>query len=143
VGIGAFKNYVGLWFFQGALLKDTGNNLINAQEGKTKALRQWRFAHMDDIDPKLIHDYVEESMTNQKLGKVIKPQRKPLVVPAELKIALNENNLEEIYNLLNLTNKRDFTGYILEAKRPETKQKRIDKIIPMIRKGIGLNDKYK
>ncbi len=41
VGVGAFKSYFGLWFHQGALLKDDNNVLINAQEGKTKALRQW------------------------------------------------------------------------------------------------------
>jgi len=42
VGITAFKLYVGLWFFQGAMLKDKKKKLINAQAGKTKALRQWR-----------------------------------------------------------------------------------------------------
>lgn len=40
VGIGGFKQYFGLWFFQGALLEDAGGRLVNAQEGKTKALRQ-------------------------------------------------------------------------------------------------------
>ena len=43
VGIGAFKSYAGIWFFHGALLKDTQGKLINAQEGRTIALRQWRF----------------------------------------------------------------------------------------------------
>lgn len=33
VGIGSFKSYFGLWFFQGALLNDDNNVLINAQEG--------------------------------------------------------------------------------------------------------------
>lgn len=40
VGIGAFKSYFGLWFFQGALLRDDQKVLVNAQEGKTKALRR-------------------------------------------------------------------------------------------------------
>ena len=34
VGIGAFKSYVGLWFYQGALLADKKKVLISAQEGK-------------------------------------------------------------------------------------------------------------
>ena len=34
VGLGSFKSYVGLWFHQGALLKDEAKVLINAQEGK-------------------------------------------------------------------------------------------------------------
>jgi uncharacterized protein YdeI (YjbR/CyaY-like superfamily) len=39
VGIGGFKSYFGLWFHQGALLTDKAGVLINAQEGRTKALR--------------------------------------------------------------------------------------------------------
>ena len=50
VGIGAFKSYVGLWFFQGVFLKDKEKVLVNAQEGKTKALRQWRFSGSGEMD---------------------------------------------------------------------------------------------
>ena len=98
---------------------------------------------MDEIDPVLARAYVLEAVKNQKEGKEIKPERKPLIIPGELKVALKDNNLEEIFDQLNLTKKRDFTEYIQEAKRIETRQKRLDKIIPMIREGIGLNDKYK
>ena len=40
VGMAAFKNHCALWFFNGALLKENTALLYNAQEGKTKALRQ-------------------------------------------------------------------------------------------------------
>ena len=43
IGLGAFKEFVSVWFFQGVLLKDTHHVLVNAKEGKAKALRQWRF----------------------------------------------------------------------------------------------------
>jgi uncharacterized protein YdeI (YjbR/CyaY-like superfamily) len=69
VGIGAFQSYVGLWFFQGALLADPKNVLINAQEGKTKALRQWRFENAADIDPKTIKAYVKEAIAIALSGK--------------------------------------------------------------------------
>ncbi len=49
VGIGAFKSYCGLWFFQGALLADEAGVLMNAQEGVTKAMRQWRFQSKSEI----------------------------------------------------------------------------------------------
>ena len=32
IGLGAFKSYVGVWFFHGALLHDKGKKLMNAQE---------------------------------------------------------------------------------------------------------------
>lgn len=66
VGLGAFKSYVGLWFFQGVLLKDDAKVLINAQENITKALRQWHFASVEEVDDKLILEYVNEAIKNQK-----------------------------------------------------------------------------
>jgi uncharacterized protein YdeI (YjbR/CyaY-like superfamily) len=54
VGLGSFKSYVGLWFYQGVFLKDEAGVLINATEGITKAMRQWRFNSVEEIDDRLI-----------------------------------------------------------------------------------------
>ena len=54
VGIDGFKNYFTLWFFKGSQLKDAKKVLINAQEGKTKHMRQWRFTAKEQIDRDLI-----------------------------------------------------------------------------------------
>ncbi len=144
VGLGAFKSYVGIWFFNGSFLKDSARKLINAQEGKTKGMRQWRFERANEIDEKLIVSYLEEAIQNQKDGKEVKPEKKPLIIPDELKEALaSDSQLSELFDQLSLTNRRDYAEHIAEAKREETKQKRLEKIIPMIKKGVGLNDKYK
>ena len=146
-GIAAFKSYVGIWFHQGALLKDKKKKLVSGNAGVTKALRQWRFQSLDEIkaNQDTIMEYLEEAILNQEKGKEIKPtQNKPLVIPAELQKYLSEDpKLNQSFEALNLTRKRDFADYIADAKRPETKQKRLDKIIPMIIQGTGLNDKYK
>ena len=146
VGIGAFKSYVGLWFFQGALLKDKQKKLINAQEGVTKALRQWRFNSVKEIesDLKTIKQYLEEAILNQKQGKEIKSERKkPLDIPKELNGLFKQNKkVKESFNSLSLSKQREYAEYIIEAKRDETKQKRLSKIAPLILKGKGLNDKY-
>ena len=147
VGIGAFKSYVGLWFFQGALLKDKQKKLINAQEGVTKALRQWRFNSVKEIesDLKTIKQYLEEAILNQKQGKEIKPERKkPFNIPKELyDIIKKDNKVKECFNSLSLSKQIDYCNYISEAKREATKISRLEKIIPMISKNIGLNDKYR
>lgn len=147
VGFGAFKSYVGLWFFQGALLKDEQSKLINAQEGKTTALRQWRFESFDDIvdDMELIEVYVKEAVENTRAGKEIKPQRnKILEIPQELQDAFERDSaLKEKFEVLSLSKKREYTEHISAAKRPQTKQSRLEKIIPMIFEGVGLHDKYK
>ena len=144
VGLSAFKNYCGLWFVQGALLKDKHNTLINAQEGKTAAMRQMRFTSLDEINVDIIKEYVLESVENQNLGKEIKPTKKPLIIPIELQSELDKDQqLKEIFESFTLGKKRDYTEYISEAKREATKQTRLEKIIPMILSGVGLNDKYK
>ena len=63
VGIGGFKSYFGLWFFEGASLEDEANVLINAQPGKTKAMRQWRMTSAKEIKPTVIKRYVREAIS--------------------------------------------------------------------------------
>src|SRR5690554_1969224 len=89
VGLGAFKNYYGLWFFQGALLKENTALLVNAQGQKTKAMRQMRFEEEDTLNCEVVRKYVLEAMQNQQEGKEIKLERveKELVIPAELEAA--------------------------------------------------------
>ncbi len=146
-GVGAFKSYVAIWFFQGALLKDKMKRLMNAQEGKTQALRQWRFGSTQEIKDDLdtILAYLEEAILNQKRGKTIKPTtNKPLVIPKELAaLFLTNQEIKAAFDSFSLSKKREFTEYIGEAKRAETKQKRLEKISPLILEGKGLNDKYR
>jgi uncharacterized protein YdeI (YjbR/CyaY-like superfamily) len=146
IGIGSFKSYAGLWFFQGALLKDEKKKLINAQDGKTKALRQWRFESVREIESQkeLIRSYIEEAILNQKQGKEIKAVReKKKVNSPELNHFLKSNiKLEKGFNSLTAAKQREYAEYIFEAKRSETKQRRLEKITPLIIAGQGLNDKY-
>lgn len=146
LGIGAFKNHFCLWFHQGVFLKDKQNLLINAQENKTKALRQMRFETKSDIIEATVFTYIKEAIANQYLGREIKPQRKTkaLIIPTELSAILTSNiTLRAHFKSLTPSKQREYCDYISEAKRDTTKHKRLDKITPMIAKGIGLHDKYK
>lgn len=144
VGIGAFKSYAGLWFFQGSFLKDPKNLLINAQEGKTKGLRQMRFENAEQIDEKIVYEYLQEAIENQKQGKEIKPEKKKLVIPDELKEALSKDSqLAEAFDELTPGKQKEYAEYIAEAKQAKTKLTRLEKITPMIKSGVGLNDRYK
>jgi len=146
LGLGAFNHHFGLWFFNGVFLKDEKKLLINAQEGKTKALRQMRFTTIEDIDNKTVLTYVKEAIENQKLGKEIKVDRskKETVIPDELQQILNEDtNLLENFKSLTPYKQREYCEHIASAKREATKLSRLEKITPMILNGVGLHDKYK
>ena len=145
VGMAGFKSYFGLWFFQGALLKDDKKVLMNAQEGRTKALRQWRMQTAKEIKPAKIKSYVKEAIELAKEGKQIAPARnKPVVVPPELKKALQSNKTAGAnFKNLRLGLQREYADYVAEAKREDTRLRRIEKILPMIDAGAGLHDKYR
>lgn len=145
-GIGAFKNYAGIWFFNGALLNDPKKVLINAQEGKTIAMRQWRFTSVKEIDKDLVCSYLTEAIQNQKEGKEIKPVKttRELTLPEILDKALKEDMaLNNAFKNFPPYKQKEFTEYIIEAKRQATKIDRLEKIKPLLLKGIGLNDKYR
>ncbi len=145
IGIAAFKSYVGLWFYNGSFLKDEAGVLINATEGITKALRQWRFTSVEEIDDQLVLKYVNEAIENQKQGKELKPERyKTVIIPDELKEAFMEDNeLEKCFYRFTTGKQREFAGYVSAAKQTETRKIRIEKIIPLILDNVGLNDKYR
>ena len=145
VGLGAFKNHFGIWFFNGVFLKDEQNLLVNAQE-KTKALRQMRFESVNDINKDVVLAYVKEAIENQKAGKEIKPDRskKEAIIPPELQAELNnDKELLSSFNSLSPSKQREYCDYIATAKREPTKLSRLEKIKPMIMQGAGLHDKYK
>lgn len=76
VGVGGFKKFFTLWFFNGAYLKDEKKRLVNANEGVTKSLRQWRFTSKEEILEDEILAYILEAIQNEKEGKIIKPKKK-------------------------------------------------------------------
>jgi len=147
VGIAAFKSYIGLWFYQGVFLKDKKKKLVNAQEGTTKAMRQWRFQSLAEIkaDEKLIVAYIKEAIVNHKAGKAIKPERSTsFEIPELLKEAFNNDlALKSAFEQLTPGKRKEYALYVSGAKREETKANRVAKISPMIKSGVGLNDKYK
>lgn len=145
LSFGAFKHHFGIWFFNGVFLKDEQNLLEQAQE-KTKGLRNMKMTSLDQINKTVVLAYIKEAIDNQKLGKEIKPEvkGKKVDIPEELNLALKKDKvLMDNFKVLTPFKQREYCEYIETAKRAETKQSRLEKIIPMIEKGLGLNDKYR
>lgn len=146
LSLGSFKHHFGIWFFQGVFLQDKRNLLEKAQE-KTKGMRHIKFKSKEEIDKGAILAYIKEAIENQKLGKEIKPA-KPKTSKITLPDKLNElfksdTNLKSSYERLSPYKQKEYAEYISSAKRESTKKSRLEKIIPMIENGVGLNDKYK
>lgn len=144
VSYGGFKKYFALWFYNGVFLQDPYGVLINAQEGKTKSLRQWRMIKIDDMDAIKIMEYIKEAIEIEEKGLKIKTVIQQASQSALLENVLDkEVSLRVAFDTLSLAKQREYSSYIEEAKLEKTKLSRIEKIIPMILKVGGLNDKYK
>jgi len=144
LAIGAFKDHFGIWFFNGALLNDPNGHLHNAQEGKTKALRQLQFSSFEEIDDKVIKDFIRQAIANQKAGKEVKIDiNREADIPPRLNEAfLKDEHLKSNFDELTPGRQREYAEFIATAKQDATKKRRLEKIIPMIKKSVGLNDKY-
>jgi len=144
VGIGGFKEYFTIWFFNGVFLKDEKKKLINTQEDKTKSLRQWRFTSKEEVNETEVLAYILEAIENEKQGKIIKPSKKETIVSELLEKEMSQNKvLAEAFQKFSPYKQYEFLEYIETAKQEKTKLSRIEKVIPMILGNIGLNDKYR
>lgn len=144
IGIGGFKNFFTIWFFNGVFLKDPLKILVNANEGVTKSLRQWRFTSINEINEKLILAYIKEAIANEKDGKSIKPTKKEIVISDFFQSHLENDPLfAAAFYKFSPYKQKEYLEYIDSAKQEKTKIARFDKIKILILENIGLNDKYR
>ncbi|RMG93851.1 MAG: hypothetical protein D6705_17620 [Deltaproteobacteria bacterium] len=148
VGLAAFKSYVGLWFYDGALLDDPDGVLVNAQPGTTRALRQWRFERGARIPVGKVRKMVRAARklaegTKRATGRKTAPRAAPTRIPVELARALDEAGLRAAFDALTPGRRREFVAHVRSAKRPETKRRRIAACLPLIARGEGLSDRYR
>ena len=143
LGLAPFKGWVSLWFHQGSFLKDEHKKLLAAAE-KTKGLRQWRLLPEERIDETLILKYMLEAKANDLAGKKIKAESKKVETPKMLLGAFsNDGILKSSFEALSPGKQKEYAEHIGSAKREAAQVSRLEKSIPLIKEGIGLNDKYK
>ena len=108
-------------------------------------MRHWKFTDKAQIDSESILAYLNEAIENQKKGMEIKPEKKGNApIPELLKTELTKNTeLKKAFTSLSAYKQKEYSEYISEAKQEATKEKRLQKIIPLIEQGIGLNDAYR
>lgn len=141
--IHAFKEYCALLFHKGALLKDEKKILIQQTEN-VQAARQLRFTNNDQIKEQqdIIKAYIEEAIQLEKDGaKVILKQTSDYKMPIELQNKLDEDTqLKKAFEALTPGRQRAYIFNISQAKQSKTREARIQKYIPKILEGKGIDD---
>ena len=138
-----FKEYCALLFFKGALLNDANGILIQQTENVQSA-RQIRFTHIQeiiDLEP-VLKTYIYEAIEVEKAGlKVELKKTKEFSVPEEFETKLNtDTNLKTAFYALTPGRQRGYLLHFSAAKQSKTRESRIEKSIPQILNGKGLDD---
>lgn len=141
--IHGFKEYCALLFFKGALLKDARGILVQQTEN-VQAARQIRFNSVREIialEP-ILKAYILEAIEVEKAGlKVPLKKTTEFTVPEEFKKKLDEDPaLKSAFEALTPGRQRGYLLYFSSAKQSKTRESRVEKWMPQILKGKGLDD---
>jgi uncharacterized protein YdeI (YjbR/CyaY-like superfamily) len=141
--IHGFKDYCALLFMKGALLKDPKGILIQ-QTKNVQAARQIRFASLADINrhKAAVKAYLREAIAVEKSG--VKVQMKSAAqfdVPEEFLKPLDDDpKLAEAFHALTPGRQKGYLLYFSGAKQSATRAARVQRHVPRILKGLGLDD---
>ncbi|MCX7728322.1 MAG: DUF1801 domain-containing protein [Bacteroidia bacterium] len=137
-GIWAFKDHVTLVFFQGALIDDKYSILSSNPENLHN--RHIKFSDISQINPQIIRDYLLQSVDNNTKGlKINQTKIKTIEIPYYIKEALENAGLLESFNNLSYSHKKEYILWIKEAKKEDTKNRRIEKMIIALRDKFGMS----
>ncbi|MBB3187655.1 YdeI/OmpD-associated family protein [Microbacter margulisiae] len=141
--IQGFKEYCALLFFKGALLHDANGILIRTGEN-TQAGRQVRFTSVREIATvaSILKAYIYEAIEVEKAGlKVELKKTADYEIPEEFQKKLEEiPALKMAFDALTPGRQRAYLLFFAAPKQSKTRESRIEKWIPQILDGKGMND---
>ena len=128
---------------KGALLKDPMGILVTQTEN-VQAARQIRFTSVREIvemEP-ILKAYIDDAVEVEKAGlKVNFKETTEFIIPEEFQNKLDEiPALKTAFDALTPGRQRAYILYFSGAKQSKTREARIEKYMPQILAGMGLND---
>jgi len=141
--IHGFKEYCALLFFKGALLNDAEGILIQQTEN-VQAARQIRFTNIREIFDMevVVKGYVHEAIEVEKAGLKVKLKKaSEFKIPEEFQRKLDTTPaLKKAFYALTPGRQRGYILHFSAAKQSNTRRSRVEKCMPQILNGKGLDD---
>jgi uncharacterized protein YdeI (YjbR/CyaY-like superfamily) len=138
-----FKEYCAFLFFKGALLKDSNGILIQQTENVQSA-RQVRFTNvLEIVDMKpILKNYINEAIEVERAGlKVDLKKTAEYTIPIEFQSKLDHiPALKTAFEALTPGRQRAYLLHFSAPKQSKTRDARVEKFMPQILNGKGLND---
>lgn len=141
--IQGFKDFCALLFCKGALLADV-KGLLRRPGENTQAARRLEFTSLDEITgmEETVKAYLKEAIAVEKAGLEVE-FKKPgdFEIPAELQAKLDAfPDFRKAFLALTPGRQRAYVLHFSSAKQSATRKSRVEKCIPRILEGRGLND---
>lgn len=140
--LSAFKEYCSLNFFKGSLMKDP-KNILQPPGENSQAARLMKFTNLQDIldQESTIKAYINEAIEIETAGLKVEFKKTPEPVPEELQNKLDEMpQLTSAFAALTPGRQRAYLLHFNGARKSSTRAARVEKCIPRILDGKGLND---
>lgn len=144
--IAAFKQHCAFGFWKAALMKDP-QLMARAKEEKAMG-HLGKIQTMQDLptDSKIVK-WVREAMKLNDQGIKLPPKSKvnksAITVPDDLKLALKKNAAaRRTFDQFSPACQREYLDWITDAKRPETRLRRLDQAIEWMAEGKKRNWKF-
>jgi uncharacterized protein YdeI (YjbR/CyaY-like superfamily) len=141
--IHVFKEYCALLFFKGALLNDTNGILIQQTEN-VQAARQIRFTNiLEIVEMKaILKAYIFEAIEVEKSGLEVNFKKTAeFTIPEEFQNKLDAiPALKAAFEALTPGRQRAYMLHFSAPKQSKTRESRVEKYMPQILNGKGLND---
>ena len=140
-----FKEYCAVLFFKGALLNDP-NGILIQQTKNVQAARQIRFTSVREIVEikSVLKAYIYEAIEVEKAGLKVKYKKtKDFKIPEEFQKKLSAKGgpaLKKAFTALTPGRQRAYIFYFSAPKLSKTREARVEKSIPLILNGKGLED---
>lgn len=146
-GMAAFKQHCTFGFWKHALIIDQDPaNKAKAEEAMGQLGRITSLADLpaDRVLMGYVRQAVQLNEQGVKLPRATKPRaKKPLIVPPDLTAALRRNpRARRTFEDFSPSHKREYIEWITEAKREETRTKRLETTIAWLEQGKPRNWKY-
>ena len=141
--IHVFKEYCALLFFKGVLLNDPDGILVQQTENVQSA-RQIRFTNLKEIieRERTIKAYIFEAIEVERAGLQVKLKKtSDFKIPEEFESELAKNTaLKTAFEALTPGRQRAYIFHFSQPKQSKTRASRVEKYIPKILGGNGLDD---
>lgn len=141
--IHGFKEYCAFLFFKGSLLKDPQKMLVRQTE-KVQANRQIRFTRVSDIkkNKSVLLSYIYQAIEVEKAGlKIEWKKTSDYEIPEEFQKRMDKSTkLKKAFEGLTPGRQREYLYHFSSAKQSKTREARIDKYLPKILGGKGMDD---